>query len=61
MAICPHCGNTDRATIEDNGCKPSDPRYTLLCVAPCKPDESSFDERFEDDDRRVCGMQWEPV
>jgi len=61
---CPHCGNTDRRTIESNGLRPSDPDYTLLCVAlvpardaSIKPDADQIDASG----RSKCGMQWEPA
>jgi hypothetical protein len=61
IATCPHCGNNDPATIEDNGCKPSNPAYTLLCVKPCAHEDSTFDFLPEGDEQAlICGMQWEP-
>lgn len=63
---CPHCGNTDRATIETNGERSTSLDLTLLCLAPCEPGANSFDTtQMEDvpaDDprHRQCGMQWEP-
>ena len=60
---CPHCGNRDRELMEENGAKPSDPDFTLLCVARMKPGEDSFDgETVETgpDGLTICGMQWCP-
>ena len=59
---CPHCGNTDERLIEDNGCKPSDPLYTLLCMSRVAPDEDAFGGGSEpgQDGKVACGMQWEP-
>lgn len=62
---CPHCGNTDASTIQDNGDRPTSLDLTLLCVARVKPDEWSFDQTPDPDmigaDGLVpCGMQWEP-
>jgi hypothetical protein len=65
-AQCPHCGNRDPRFIEDNGCKPSDSLYTLLCVARVAPGEDAFDGganpalEIGADGKVVCGMQWEP-
>src|SRR4051812_22521692 len=59
---CPHCGNTDMTTIEDNGRPLSHPDCTLLCVKPCAQDETSFDASEpipEKDGTYVCGMQWD--
>jgi hypothetical protein len=56
---CPYCGNTDQSYMLDNGCKPKDLRYTLLCVATIPAGElDSFDD--ESDGSAECGMQWEP-
>lgn len=64
---CPHCGNTDRRTILDNGERPSSPDLTLLCVARVAPSAWSFYPPATPDpgDYDVngcvpCGMQWEP-
>jgi hypothetical protein len=62
---CPHCGNTDRAFIEDNGEPPTSRDLTLLCLARVKPEAWSFDHRepaAEDigpDGLVACGMQWD--
>jgi len=53
---CPHCGNTDPATIQDNGLGWRDHDLTLLCVKPCDPSQSSLDDPAAD----VCGCQWDP-
>ena len=55
---CPHCGNTNPETIQDNGARGSALSY--LCVKPCDPEDSSFDEYAAPDpeDRRICAMQW---
>lgn len=65
MRKCPHCGNTDSRTIQDNGEPARSPDLTLLCVARVPPGEWSFDEAPlpEDHDARglvPCGMQWDP-
>jgi len=58
---CPHCGNTDRETIEDNGAGAHSLDLTLLCLAPCEPEDCSFDAHAAPpEDRKVCGMQWDP-
>ena len=63
---CPNCGNTDPRFIEDNGCKASDPLYTLLCVARVAPGDDSFNGDADpplpvgEDGKVTCGMQWEP-
>ena len=58
---CPHCGNTDQKWFETNGLPKRAPGFSILCMKPCDPDESSFDEYAlpDPEDRRVCGMQWE--
>ena len=66
--ICPNCGNTDPRTIEDNGLRPRDPDYTLLCLARVPENVSSYDSfALAEMDRGVdenglaeCGWQWEP-
>ena len=64
-AKCPHCGNTDPATIETNGCEPHDDDFTLLCVARVRQGEDALAD-FEPhaevgaDGMVACGMQWEP-
>ena len=62
MATCPHCGNSNPDLLQDNGCSPTDPDLTLLCVKPCTPEESSLDDfdRADPTDREKCYMQWEP-
>ena len=68
---CPACGNTDMDTIQSNGCKPSDPDLTLLCVARVHPGCGSYDveqvhanpEALAYDpatDLCDCGAQWTP-
>ena len=62
---CPHCGNTNPALMGDNGLRPSDPAYTLLCMRPCGVGESSFDDAEYEAAAAAagtltCGMQWEP-
>ena len=54
--VCPHCGNADPATIQDNWRTWRDYDLTLLCVKPCAPGESSLDDPLE----TVCGCQWSP-
>lgn len=54
---CPHCENTDRAFMEDNGEKWNSPDLTLLCIKPCDPADNSFDNEPA---IGVCGAQWEP-
>jgi sarcosine oxidase delta subunit len=56
MVKCPWCGSTEH--IESNGAKGRD--KTLLCTRPCEPEESSFDDLHDDEDRRICGYQWNP-
>lgn len=64
LVKCPHCGNTDKRTLQDNGFPKTHPDCTLLCVNRVKPGESSFsypeDEAIGPDGRTECGMQWEP-
>jgi hypothetical protein len=60
MRICPNCGNRRRALMQDNGECPTRPDYTLLCVAPVAPEDSSFDHLPMDRRPAECGMQWEP-
>jgi hypothetical protein len=63
---CPHCGNTDPQWIANNGADPRSVAYTLLCMKPCQPGESSFEDADEWEQAEaakgtlVCGMQWEP-
>lgn len=64
---CPHCGNKNPDLIESNGCKSSDPDYTLLCVAKMKPSEAAllpygFDAATDTDENGMvsCGQQWCP-
>lgn len=58
---CPHCGNRNYALMQDNGVSARHPDFTLLCVAPCGPDETSFTDPIEPEDGQyVCGMQWSP-
>jgi len=59
---CPHCGNTNRDLMEDNGLKATSWDLTLLCVAPVKDGEyDSFEYTKGDADfTGLCGMQWEP-
>jgi hypothetical protein len=59
---CPHCGNAERATIEDNGLARDDENYTRLCIRRVDPNQSSFD-MFGDGDvdpngQVACGYQW---
>lgn len=66
MFKCPHCGNTNPATIQSNGERPSSRSLTLLCVARVKPTEWSFDhvtplpEDLDANGLVPCGMQWDP-
>jgi len=63
---CPHCGNKDKSTIQDNGCAPSSFDYTLLCVARVDPKKWAFapdrpeNDRLDADGKVACGMQWSP-
>jgi hypothetical protein len=58
---CPNCGNQDPATIESNGCKPSDPDYTLLCLAKVPADVTSYYAAEPDENGLYeCGWQWNP-
>jgi hypothetical protein len=59
---CPHCGNTDERSIEDNGRKSTDSLYTLLCMARVALGEDAFGGGGEpgEDGKVACGMQWEP-
>lgn len=58
---CPHCGNLDRSTIQDNGIEFTDPAFTLLCMALVRPIDSAIDSQRPDRNGLVeCGMQWEP-
>lgn len=60
MKICPNCGNRNQTFIRDNGERPTSPDLTLLCVAPVKPEDSSFDFLPLAERPAECGMQWEP-
>lgn len=63
---CPHCGNTDRSTIESNGF--TGPDLVLLCLARVPVEDSSIDHcpawEVPGYDRETktahCGMQWSP-
>ena len=64
---CPHCGNTDRKFIQDNGESGLSSDLTLLCVARVPAAEWSFGTELpplpEDYDAQglvPCGMQWDP-
>lgn len=62
---CPHCGNTDRKLLQDNGEPPMSPTLSLLCVARVRPEDWSFDTKPEPQDYDAaglvpCGMQWDP-
>jgi hypothetical protein len=63
---CPHCGNADQATIEDNGVARSRHDYTLLCVARVDPSARHWDhvepepDQIDADGKVACGMQWCP-
>jgi len=49
--------------MEDNGLPRRHGAFTLLCVKPCEPDESSLAGPWNDSDNApppYCGMQWEP-
>lgn len=61
--LCPHCGNADRTTLQDNGHPPGSHDLTMLCVAPCDPADSTLDPEYLDDlppEDVVCGLQWSP-
>ena len=63
MYKCPWCGNVNRGLMQDNGCKPNDEMFTLLCVAPMPADQTVFGAIYWDefpDQEPVCGEQWEP-
>lgn len=63
---CPHCGNTDKGTIESNGGSRRNGDLTLLCVARVSLRDSSWD-RPEDAGEPdaaglvACGAQWDPA
>ena len=60
---CPHCGNKDLGFIEDNGA-PSLLVLSLLCKAPCEPEENAFDGADGDESSeavRYCAMTWDPI
>jgi hypothetical protein len=61
---CPHCGNKNQASLEDNGLSEKDEDYTLLCVARVQPkDEANHYEPRQEpglDGLVMCGMQWCP-
>lgn len=63
---CPHCGNTDHKTIENNGVARGSVDFTLLCVARVDPKRRSWThvepEPDQIDERGLvaCGMQWCP-
>ena len=64
---CPHCGNKNPRTIEDNGASESDMDFTYLCVAKMKPSEAAtlpvgFDPATDTDEHDLvaCGQQWCP-
>jgi hypothetical protein len=63
---CPHCGNRNPETIEDNGAGTRDDDYTLLCVARVSIGEDAFDGQANppltvgSDGKVDCGMQWSP-
>ncbi len=64
-AKCPHCGNKDPESIEDNGLSERSDDYTLLCVARVEPGTDahagSAPEAEPGPDGQVsCGMQWCP-
>ncbi len=63
---CPSCGNANRETIETNGCRPSDPDLTLLCVARVTPEDSDSEPEwlvagdYDENGLVICGAQWCP-
>jgi hypothetical protein len=62
---CPWCDNTDEATIQDNGERPTSRDLTLLCVARVKPEMRRFNdppmaEDLDADGLVACGEQWAP-
>jgi hypothetical protein len=66
MPVCPNCGNRNAATIQDNGLRPRNALYTLLCVARVAPGDDAFGGEANPpleigpDGKVTCGMQWEP-
>lgn len=65
VTLCPHCGSRDQAVRQDNGLPPTDPDYTLLCLARVPQGQDSFDGRDLDAEVDAqgmvpCGMQWTP-
>lgn len=68
MSKCPHCGNIDVNTIEDNGLHARALDYTMLCVARLDPKDAAVTRplhEYEPDDfdaagRVKCGCQWSP-
>lgn len=63
---CPHCGNSDRNAIQDNGVKPASFDYTLLCVARVEPKDRAHThvdldpDQIGADGKTECGMSWCP-
>jgi hypothetical protein len=66
IRVCPHCGNRDQQTVEDNGADPRDVDFTLLCVARVALGDDAFggeaNPPLEVDANGdvACGMQWCP-
>lgn len=62
---CPHCGNKNPDTLQDNGERRLHPDYTILCVAlvPLGEEAGAGCDMAPDPDsigRVPCGMQWCP-
>ena len=61
MKTCPHCGNTDRDTIETNAARGGG--NILQCLAKVEAGAESFsaDALIIPEMREVCGFQWYPA
>lgn len=59
IPICPHCGNNDPEKFSDNGLRPHEGDYLVLCTAECEAGETSYGDTVSDSER-TCGMQFKP-
>ena len=63
---CPHCGNTDRNLMEDNGASDRAVDLALICTVRVKLGDDSFDGKANPplevgpDGLVICGMLWSP-